>query len=739
MEPSFISTIWLALFTFAGISLLLYTWTRINVFKYFSFAWLIEGARTTVIDFGIESDLVRFLTYLAYIPVTWFLIAAVVTATHHHISRRVTLWYFGLSGIFIAFTWYFLEPYLVQVYGQEFGAKLGRFILCLGVFLPAGVGHFIASGMLAWLSRRQHIFVPLIGAFFFTVHGLGTISIPVNQFYFNFNMPGADLFWVFQALGVSAGMILIGSLEFYRGWKETAQALETLVHAAPTGICVLDSAGCVESCNPAAQRILGDKESRLLGHPLPKLFEESEDRLWQLCEDSMKGNVTAHEVIHDYLGGGECYLSVSLAPLNCNNQHDGKLLLIFEDVTQRRQAERQLRQSQRMEAIGQLTSGVAHDFNNILTVIQGRSELLRGNLELPPGAVTSVDAIIHSVQRGSTLTRQLQMYSRTYRLSPEELELNRLIEEVCDSLPYLIGENVRVECNLADDLPPINADRALIEQVIFNLAANARDAMPGGGRLTLNTWSCRSDGRFAAIDSESKIGGFVCLSVEDTGCGIPKEYHSNVFEPFFTTKEPGKGTGLGLASAYGVVKQHEGWIELESAPNEGTAFKLFFPAGESKVASTSPDRAKNESYPRGGNGETILVVEDEEAVRELTRSLLEESNFRVLETSSTEEAKQLWETNKEEIRVLVADVILAETSSGSELAEALRRDRPALPVIYVSGYTADKSEKHTRTESATYFLSKPYSSVELFQTLNECLNKLGNNGGQANGEKEGSG
>ncbi|MBI5393716.1 MAG: PAS domain S-box protein [Verrucomicrobia bacterium] len=403
-----------------------------------------------------------------------------------------------------------------------------------------------------------------------------------------------------------------------------------------------------------------------------------------------------------------------------------QIVLWARDVTERKQAEEaraqleaQLRQAQKMEAVGQLAGGVAHDFNNILTVILGNAHLLEGDSSLPSKARDKIRQLIKSGDRAATLTRQLLAFSRRQVMQMRRLDLNDALSNVTQMLGHLIGEHILLQCNYGPALPRIEADAGMMEQIIVNLAVNARDAMPAGGRLIISTQLETVSPGQAQKNPEARAGQFVTLTVTDTGCGMDEATRSHLFEPFFTTKEVGKGTGLGLAMTYGIIKQHNGWIEAASQVNQGTTFKIFLPAcaaGE-PPASTSQTSSGLDSC-RGS--ETLLVVEDEEPVRHFLQACLERQGYRILTAASGADALRAWESAAGKVDLLLTDIVMPGGMSGRELAEKLCATQPGLKVILSSGYSREISAE-LGDFPAWICLPKPYDPVTLAQTVRRCL------------------
>jgi two-component system, cell cycle sensor histidine kinase and response regulator CckA len=386
------------------------------------------------------------------------------------------------------------------------------------------------------------------------------------------------------------------------------------------------------------------------------------------------------------------------------------------DVTERTNLEQQLRHAQKLESVGQLAAGVAHDFNNILTIVQGHADRLIEKSSDDENFVEPLNQISAAAKRASSLTQQLLMFSRKQVMQSKVIDLNAVLGNLAKMLHRLIGDNIALESKYTRDIPPIEADPGMVEQVIVNLAVNSRDAMPKGGQLLITTSAVNVDAAYVHQHPEARTGRFVALSVTDTGCGMPKDTLERIFEPFFTTKEVGKGTGLGLATVYGIIKQHQGWIDVTSEINLGTTFKIYFPATGKPVEISSETPA---AKVRGGS-ETILLVEDEPVLRELAKVILHDYDYRVLEACSGVEALKVFEENDGKIDLLLTDMVMPEGMSGRELAQELKSRKPELKVIYTSGYSSDVMGEDAELRDVK-FLQKPYPPPRLAQVVRECL------------------
>ena len=392
---------------------------------------------------------------------------------------------------------------------------------------------------------------------------------------------------------------------------------------------------------------------------------------------------------------------------------------VAHDVTERKHLEGQLQQAQKMESIGQLAGGIAHDFSNMLTVINGYSNLLLDNQVLSAPVVESLKHIFVAGGRAANLTRQLLIFSRKSHPHSQSLDLNEVVDTVSAMLRRMIGENISLEVDLARPLPRIMADAGMLEQIMMNLAVNARDAMPKGGSLVLSTGSREFSAAECAGNPEAKPGAYVVLGVRDTGCGIPPEILPRIFEPFFTTKEEGKGTGLGLATVFGIARQHQGWVEVESEVGMGTLFQVCLPVAT--AAQTARATAPVESFLLVGGKETVLLVEDEEAVRAFARTVLEMHGYKVLEAGTAVDALEAWKWHHERITLLLTDLVMPDEMTGLELAQRLQAEKPGLKVLFSSGYNPGQVEQILDSKNSYCFLQKPYLPKTLARVVREVL------------------
>lgn len=389
-----------------------------------------------------------------------------------------------------------------------------------------------------------------------------------------------------------------------------------------------------------------------------------------------------------------------------------------EDITEMLNLEAQYRHAQKLESVGQMAAGIAHDYNNILTVIQGYADCLVSAVNGNEALLAPVRQIAGAARRAATLTRKLLTFSRKQVIQARALDLNAVLVDFGKMLPRLLGEDVSLVTNYAEGLPAVEADAGMIEQVVMNLAVNARDAMPKGGQLTISTRLVDIDDQYVRQRPDARPGRFIELSVQDTGCGMDTAILARMFEPFFSTKEVGRGTGLGLATVYGIAKQHQGWVEVASKVGAGTVFRVFFPA--LATATVETDDQTDSMIIASGGRETILLVEDEPVLRELVAKVLQEYDYRVLEAETGVQALKVWDEHQGKIDLLLTDMVMPGGVSGAELAQQLRQRKPDLRVIYSSGYSSEIVGKNF-SEHDPVFLAKPYRPPQLAHRVRKCL------------------
>jgi two-component system cell cycle sensor histidine kinase/response regulator CckA len=494
--------------------------------------------------------------------------------------------------------------------------------------------------------------------------------------------------------------------------------LEQLIETAPEAIAIVDPDYTVRKINHEFTRVFGYTSEEACGKDLGALVvpPDKEEESLRLDNFSDRSISSVLETTRRRKDGTRVDVSVLVSPVMFGSGMDA-IYCIYRDISDRKTVEGQLRQSQKMEAIGRLAGGVAHDLNNLLTVITGYSELQLSAISPSDPKHAQAEQIRQAAERASTLTRQLLAFSRRQVLQPRAINLNSVVDSVESLLRRLIGEDVDIVFDPAPDLGTVRADPGQMEQVIMNLAINARDAMPRGGKLVLQTSNAELDDSYSRIHIGVKPGNYVLLSVSDTGAGMDETTLSHIFEPFFTTKETGKGTGLGLSTVYGIVQQSNGHIWVYSEPGHGTSFKIYLPRVDESATPFDGDRL---SQQEARGHETILVVEDDPQVRELTCALLERCGYSVLSTDQMSEVEKLCREHRGTIHLLLTDMIMPGMT-GKEVARVVKQLRPGIRVLYMSGYTDDVIDLHGGLGPETHFLQKPFTSVSLAEKVRQSL------------------
>ncbi len=494
--------------------------------------------------------------------------------------------------------------------------------------------------------------------------------------------------------------------------------LANIVDSSDDAIIGKDLDSVVTDWNKGAEKLYGHRAQEVIGKHVAVLLPPDQREKWHEVEHNIKHGlpVEPFETVRLRKDGSKVEISLAVSPI----LEEGRLVgmsTISRDLTYTKRLEGELRQAVKMEAVGRLAGGVAHDFNNLLTIINGYSDLLLARVGTEDLMRNMVTEIHKAGMRAEKLTQQLLAYSRKQILQPKVLDINALLTDIKKMLHRMVGEDMKIVTSLEPELGAIKADPTQIEQIVINLAANARDAMPQGGTLTIKTKNMDLDERYTAIHAGSRPGRYIMLETTDTGCGMSQFTKEHVFEPFFTTKEVGKGTGLGLAMVYGIVKQSEGYIELESELGRGTTFRVYLPRIE---ASVERDAALLDAGPLPGGTETVLLVEDDAMVLTFTRTLLQTGGYRVLEATGGDEALRISDRYTAAINLLVTDVVMPEMS-GRLVAERLTRSRPAMKVLYLSGYTDDDILRHGVSVAETAFLPKPFTPSALAHKVREVL------------------
>ncbi len=504
--------------------------------------------------------------------------------------------------------------------------------------------------------------------------------------------------------------------------RRQERLLRQIIDANPSLIFVKDWDGRFVLVNEATAQVYGTTVDALVGKTDADFNPNVEEIAHFLRHDrdvmsSGQPKVIAEEPVTNPTTRETRWFQTIKMPLRSPEEGTATLLGVSTEITERKRLEEQLLQSQKMEAVGQLAGGVAHDFNNILTAIVGYTDLLAAELGTNVQQLEDLEEIRKAARRAAALTRQLLAFSRKQVLEPRIIDVNGVVLNLDKMLRSLISENIELKTVLADDLAAARADPNQIEQVIMNLAINARDAMPEGGTVTIETRNATLDDAYAAQHVSVIAGEYVMLAVTDTGCGMDEKTQSRIFEPFFTTKPAGRGTGLGLSTVYGIVKQTGGNIWLYSEPGKGTTFKIYLPA----IAALPEDIGKvapADALPRGGG--TVLVVEDDEQLRRLTHRALASQGYTVLEADRGSTALDIARRHKGHIDLLLTDVIMPDTN-GRKLAETIRAARPGLRVVYMSGYPDGAIASHGMLEPGVAYLAKPFTTDAVTRKVREVL------------------
>jgi two-component system cell cycle sensor histidine kinase/response regulator CckA len=485
-------------------------------------------------------------------------------------------------------------------------------------------------------------------------------------------------------------------------------------------IAVVDVEGNRLYNSPAYERFLGYTAEELLHtSPYDQIHPEDQPKVLEAAKEAKETGMCRRVEYRIRHKNGQWRILESTASAIRNSRGEvEKLVIVNREITERKQLEQQLFLSQKLEAIGRLSGGIAHDFNNLLGVIIGYCQVLQQLVGKDDQFRESVDEILKAGERAASLTRQLLAFSRKQVLEPKVLDLNVVVSDVDKMLRRLIGENIELNIALAGDLGCVKADRSQIEQVILNLAVNSRDAMPNGGKLMIQTSNATLGPEECERYRYVVPGNYILLEVRDTGCGMTEETQSHIFEPFFTTKESGKGTGLGLATVYGVIKQSGGFIWVDSSPGKGASFKIYLPRVAEAPQTASP-KADSPSAPILAS-QTILLVEDEHSLRKLTQKILQDVGYKVLEAKDASQALEVASGVKADIHLLLTDIIMPGLS-GRALAEKLSPLRPEMKVLYMSGYTDGEIAPQGVLDPKTTILRKPFKWEDLTRTVKQVL------------------
>lgn len=510
--------------------------------------------------------------------------------------------------------------------------------------------------------------------------------------------------------------------------RASESRLAGILNTADDAIISIDANQHIKLFNQGAERIFQYSDSEVINQPLELLLPLRFASIHRQhvvefgnSPDVSRAMGQRREIHGRRKDGAEFSAEATISKLKLGDEISFTVML--RDITDRKNLEEQLRQAQKMEAIGRLAGGIAHDFNNLLTAIIGYSQVAMSRLDSSDSVYSAIEQVDKAAQRAATLTSQLLAFSRRQILQPKLLDLNDVVNDMNRMLQRLIGEDVKLVTVVQPSLGTVMADPGQIEQVIVNLAVNARDAMPQGGKLTIETANVELDENYTRTHAQVEPGSYIMLAVSDTGSGMDVETMSKIFEPFFTTKEVGRGTGLGLSTVYGIIKQSGGHIWVYSEPGQGTSFKIYLPRVEGMPEMLGLD-AGHLTLMRGS--ETILLVEDEEAVRKLAREILEMNGYTVLEASNGDDALRMAHDPENKIDLLLTDVVMPDTS-GKELANQLGITMPHIKVLYMSGYTDNTIIHHGVLDAGIAFLQKPFTPSSLARKVRAVLDDPGKN------------
>ena len=506
----------------------------------------------------------------------------------------------------------------------------------------------------------------------------------------------------------------------YEKSKKAEERYRSFLDSSADAIAIFDFKGSIRYLNPAFTTLFEWTLEEARGNPIPMIPESEQKKTTAMVRALIQKGVSYHgfETKRKRRDGRLLDVSISASRVD---DHQGKrsgVLVTFRDISERKSLEAQLLHAHKMEAIGTLAGGIAHDFNNILQAISGYSQILMMGKKTDDPDYSKLEAIERSSHKASELTKQLLVFSRKAQSALRQMDLNHSIRMACRMLERTIPKMIRIELKLDKSLKYINADAVQIEQIVMNLGINARDAIPEGGRLILETRNVYLDESYCMTHVGSVAGEYVQMRITDTGCGMDAWVLEHIFEPFFTTKETGKGTGLGLAMVYGIVKNHGGYIHCSSQPGEGTCFEIYFPTLQA-VAAERTEKQTPDHHVAGGN-EKILLVDDEITILEVVKDMLDRFGYATLTAKSGEEAIEIFESRKGPIALVVLDLNMPGIGGHKCLEELLKLDT-AVKVIIASGYSADKKVRETLRAGAAGFIHKPYKYEDMLQKVRVVL------------------
>jgi PAS domain S-box-containing protein len=557
------------------------------------------------------------------------------------------------------------------------------------------------------------------------IEGLKTEG-KVNNFEARFRTKNGDMIYGLMSAsiivlnGVAHILNVTRDISERRMAEEVQKLLFAAIENAADGVIITDTTGIIQYVNPAQEAITGYSRDELLGQT-PNIFKSDKHddyfhrNLWETIK---AGKVWSGRFVNKKKDGTEYHEDASISPVYDKFGNMTNFVAVKHDVTKQLALQEQLFQAQKMEAIGTLAGGFAHDFNNKLQVIGGYVELILFNKDLPEPVKSELGVIKQTVDSSAELIKGMMVFSRKTPVELQPIDLNKIVAQLRSMLTRSIPKMIGIDILLAEDLWAINAASNQIDQILMNLAVNARDAMPDGGKLTIQTRNTVLDEDYCRFDPAAKPGRYALIEVSDTGTGMDEETASHIFEPFFTTKAPGKGTGLGLAVVYGIVEQHGGRITCHSEPSVGTTFKIYFPA----IEQVPEEQYSEKKEPPMGRGETILLVDDESDLLEITSLLLNGANYRVITAIHGKDALELYEKHREEIRLVILDLLMPGMS-GEECLRALLRMDPNSRVLMVSGYHEEGMAEDLKAAGAKGFIWKPFDMPRMLEKIRRIIDE----------------
>jgi PAS domain S-box-containing protein len=572
-------------------------------------------------------------------------------------------------------------------------------------------------------ARSRSIRIPWLAftafSFFFLDHGLQAVNDLCGDRYAPYFGP---LRHCMHTIGI-VQMVGVYWWEVTRQLNNGKQLLQTLLDAMPDHIFYKNTEGTYLGCNRIfAERFIGRPKNQIIGQSEKNLVSDPVlvERFSRSDREIIAANMSiTDEMLYTLTDGKQVVLETIKTPFHDADGHIAGLIGVSRDITERKNLEEQLRHSQKMDAIGQLAGGVAHDFNNILTAIIGYASLMQYEIGPDHGQSYNLSQILSSSERAANLVQSLMAFSRKEALTARSHDLNSIVSNLRDFLQRIITEDIQFRLTCCDSALSVQVDNGQIEQALTNLVANARDAMPKGGQLSVSTEFYELDDSFVRTHGFGEPGSYALITVADSGHGMDEETRKRIFEPFFTTKDVGKGTGLGLAIVYGIIKQHNGYITVSSEPGEGTTFQIYLP-----IVTMKPNtvwKTVDTATPEKGT-ETILVAEDDPAVRDIVETTLRNFNYHVISAEDGRDAVEKFTANRNSIRLVLMDVIMPGMN-GKEAADGIRRIMPGMKILFTSGYTADIIRSRAELEQGEELILKPVNPLDLLRKIRQMLDR----------------